>query len=102
MAYQHLTQKERYQIYAYRKAGFSKSHIAAEIGRSPSTIGRELRRNRGRRGYRPIFTSKCAIKEQQLLSVICRRGYSCRRGRSADRAYHSLRKDDDNNDIWLA
>jgi len=53
MAYQHLTQQERYQIYAYRKAGFCRSHIAAEIGRSPSTIGRELRRNHGRRGYRP-------------------------------------------------
>jgi IS30 family transposase len=53
MAYQHLTQKERYQIYAYRKASFSRCQIAAEIGRSPSTISRELRRNRGRRGYRP-------------------------------------------------
>ena len=53
MSYQHLTQLERYQIYAYRKAGLAQNQIAASIGRSPSTISRELRRNRGRRGYRP-------------------------------------------------
>lgn len=53
MAYRHLTREERYQIYAYRKADFSMNDIAAELGRSPSTISRELRRNRGRRGYRP-------------------------------------------------
>lgn len=54
MTYQHLTQAERYQIYAYRKAGFSMRGVAAELERSPSTISRELRRNRGKRGYRPL------------------------------------------------
>ena len=53
MSYQHLTQLERYQIYAYRKAGLAQNQIAASLGRSPSTISRELRRDRGCRGYRP-------------------------------------------------
>lgn len=53
MAYRHLTQSERYQIYAFRKADFSIRHTAAELGRSPSTISRERGRNRSRRGYRP-------------------------------------------------
>lgn len=53
MVYQHLTQAERYQIYAFRKAHFSIRHMAAELGRSPSTISREFRRNRCRCGYRP-------------------------------------------------
>src|SRR5262245_19712725 len=48
-----LTPEERYQIYALKKAGHSKSEIAACLERHPSTIGRELNRNSGARGYRP-------------------------------------------------
>lgn len=53
MNYTHLTREERYQIYALKKAGHAQSEIAAVLERSPSTISRELARNRGRRGYRP-------------------------------------------------
>ena len=53
MAYKHLTQEERYQIYAFRKAGFSQQDIAISINRSPSTVSREIKRNCGQRGYRP-------------------------------------------------
>lgn len=60
MAYQHLTQVERYQIYAYRKARFSIRRMAAELGRAPSTISRELRRNLSRRGYRPAMAEQLA------------------------------------------
>lgn len=51
--YTHLTQEERYQIHAYKKAQFSNSFIANELGRHVSTIKRELARNTGLRGYRP-------------------------------------------------
>lgn len=51
--YKHLTLKERYQIYAYLKAGFTKQSIADELGRDVSAIKRELKRNTGLRGYRP-------------------------------------------------
>src|SRR5207248_7926057 len=40
-------------IYAFLKAGFSQSRIARELRVDPSTISRELKRNRGQRGYRP-------------------------------------------------
>jgi IS30 family transposase len=53
MNYTHLTQAERYQIAILSKAGHEQSEIAQVMNRHPSTIGRELRRNRGRRGYRP-------------------------------------------------
>jgi IS30 family transposase len=53
MNYTHLTQDERYQIYVLKKAGHIQSEIAKLINRSESTVSRELRRNRGRRGYRP-------------------------------------------------
>ena len=53
MNYKQLTENERYQIYAMNKAGHSQKEIAELLGRSASTISRELRRNRGLRGYRP-------------------------------------------------
>lgn len=53
MSYNQLTENERYQIDAFIKAGFTQKEIADQLGRSPSTISRELKRNRGLRGYRP-------------------------------------------------
>ena len=51
--YTQLTESERNQIYALKLAGFKPSAIALQLSRHPSTIYRELRRNRGLRGYRP-------------------------------------------------
>lgn len=53
MNYKQLTENERYQIYVMKKAGHRQKDIATLLGRSPSTISRELRRNQGLRGYRP-------------------------------------------------
>ncbi len=50
--YSHLTQAERCQIYALNKRGISQREIARDIGRSASTISRELKKNQGLRGYR--------------------------------------------------
>ena len=54
MDYIHLTQEERYQIYALKKAGFKQSEIASMLERSASTISRELARNCDRR-FKPAF-----------------------------------------------
>jgi len=51
--YHQLTEYQRYQIYALKKAGHTQQSMAATLAVSPSTISRELRRNRGQRGYRP-------------------------------------------------
>ena len=51
--YSQLTYNQRYHIYTFIKAGFCQTKIAEEIGVHKSTISRELRRNRGGRGYRP-------------------------------------------------
>ena len=51
--YHQLTEYQRYQIYALKKAGHDQQCIAATVAVSPSTISRELRRNQGQRGYRP-------------------------------------------------
>ena len=54
MKYQQLTLEKRYQISALQKAGYNQKEVALEIGVHPSTISRELRRNRDIvRGYHP-------------------------------------------------
>jgi IS30 family transposase len=45
--YTQLTQDERYQIYAYKKAGFSNDIIAQELDCHVSTIKWERPRNKG-------------------------------------------------------
>ncbi|CAK8716019.1 MAG: Helix-turn-helix domain-containing protein [Candidatus Electronema aureum] len=49
--YTQLTEAERNQIYALKQAGHQKSAIALQLGRHRSTIGRELQRNCGERGW---------------------------------------------------
>jgi IS30 family transposase len=66
MAYQQLTQDQRYQIHAFLKAAFSQSAIARELGVDKSTISRELQRNRGQRGYRPIQAQHLADSRRQV------------------------------------
>jgi len=65
MNYTHLTQEQRYQIYALMKAGFNRTQIAAEISVHKSSVSREVRRNRGQRGYRPKQAHELASTRQQ-------------------------------------
>jgi IS30 family transposase len=51
MKYRQITSGERYALAALRKRKLSTRAIAAELGRSPSTISRELARNRVASGY---------------------------------------------------
>lgn len=52
MSYRQLTRAQRYQIYILLKAGHNQTEIAALVTCHKSTISRELRRNRGQKGYR--------------------------------------------------
>lgn len=54
MSYRQLTSDQRYQIYALLKAGQNQTQIAAIVACHKSTISRELRRNCGCKGYRPL------------------------------------------------
>tara|TARA_B100000953_G_scaffold294506_1_gene284376 strand:+ start:196 stop:1161 length:966 start_codon:yes stop_codon:yes gene_type:complete len=66
MSYTQLTEVERYQIQAFLKAGYSQKAIAGELNRHPSTIGRELSRNTGLRGYRPQQAQRLAEERKSL------------------------------------
>ena len=64
MNYKQLTQEERYQIYALKKAGHDQAEIAELLERDKSTISRELRRNRGLKGYRPQQAHNLALRRR--------------------------------------
>lgn len=63
--YTQLTQEQRYQIQALMKAGLNQTEIAAIVGVHKSTISRELRRNKGLRGYRPRQAHRFALDRRQ-------------------------------------
>lgn len=65
MKYKHLTQELRYQIYAFSKANWTQKEIADDLGVHKSTISREVRRNRGLRGYRPQQAQKTSDERKQ-------------------------------------
>ena len=64
-SYKQLTQEQRYQIYAFKRSGWSQSAIALDLGVNKSSISRELERNRGQRGYRPKQAQERAVARRQ-------------------------------------
>ena len=64
-SYSQLTREQRYQIFALKKARHSQSMIAQLLGVHKSTISRELKRNRGLRGYRPKQAHQFAQQRHQ-------------------------------------
>ena len=63
MTYKHLSQAERYQIYALMKAGHDQSQIAKLLDRHKSTISRELSRNTGLGVTAPSRLVRCLLIE---------------------------------------
>ena len=62
--YTQLTQGQRYQIEALLKTGHNQTMIAKVLSVNKSTISRELKRNRGLRGYRPKQAHERALIRQ--------------------------------------
>jgi transposase, IS30 family len=52
VSYTRVTEIERSQIYVLRQAGKGNNEIARMIGRDKGTVSREVRRNKGLKGYR--------------------------------------------------
>lgn len=70
MNYYQLTENERYQIYALKKAGLNQQAIARQLRRSAATISREIRRNGGQRGYRPKQAQAfCEYRKRQAYKA---------------------------------
>ena len=67
--YAHLTQEQRYQISALLQTNTSISEIARIIGCDKSTISREIKRNKGKRGYRPKQAHRLATQRKARNSI---------------------------------
>jgi len=63
--YKQLTYAKRYQIKALLDIGTSQEKTAEVLGVSPSTISRELKRNKGKRGYRPKQAHEKAMSRRK-------------------------------------
>ena len=63
----YLDREERYEIARLRESGLSMRQVAARLGRSPSTISRELGRNADPRagGYQPERAEQLAWQRQR-------------------------------------
>jgi len=68
--YSQLTDVQRYQIEALKKAEKDQKTIASIIGVSASTISRELKRNTGQRGYRPKQAHSKALKRRKEAAKV--------------------------------
>lgn len=68
--YSQLTEVQRYQIEALKKAKKDQQEIATIIGVSTSTISRELKRNTGQRGYRPKQAHIKALTRRKEASKV--------------------------------
>ena len=73
MPYTHLAQEERFLIYKRLQAGDSRRTIAEELGRSHSTVIREIKRNTGKRGYRYKQANKFAKRRRREASSVPRK-----------------------------
>lgn len=62
--YRQLTQEQRYQIYALKKMRHNQTEIAEVMGVHKSSVSRELKRNRGGRGYRPQQAHGLALERR--------------------------------------
>jgi IS30 family transposase len=74
--YTQITQEERYRIAEMRRLGLSIRAIATELGRAPSTVSREIRRNRKADGFYRAHTAGEKTRARRRRS---RRGIRVRR-----------------------
>ena len=63
--YSQLIQGERYCLYTMSKQGTALREMAKAMGRSHTTLSRELRRNTGQRGYRHHQAQRLAEQRHQ-------------------------------------
>ena len=69
--YRHLSFEEREQIAIWRLEGVSQAEMARRLGRSSSTINRELTRNRlPSGGYQPSFAAGSYLARRERAALL--------------------------------
>lgn len=69
MGHKQLTYEQRCQIYALKKTPITQAEIAKILGCNQATISRELKRNRGERGYRHKQAQEKSAQRRRNVSV---------------------------------
>ncbi len=69
----HLTHTGRSRIHALMKSGLSAAAVARQLGRSPSSVPRGIRRNGGARGYRHAQAQRLAEGRRSAASSVPRK-----------------------------
>jgi transposase, IS30 family len=77
MSYRQLSLDERYQLQTLARQGFRQTAIARALGRHPSTISRELRRNTPGARYGDSY--KASLAETEMLQRRVVKGEKCRK-----------------------
>lgn len=72
MTYTHLSQHERYQIQRLHSATVPNAWIARMIGRSESTVSREIRRNGGNGKYQAMQAHQTSVQRRHNASAVPR------------------------------
>ena len=67
LMYKQLTREQRYSIDLLLKDNVKKNKIAKMLSVSPSTITREIKRNKGKRGYSFLLAQEMAEERKERL-----------------------------------
>ena len=70
--YKQLSQGQRYQIEILLKAGHTQKEIDQQLNVSSATISREIKRNKGKRGYRRCMAAKARSAGKRIAVLISR------------------------------
>lgn len=102
--YRHLTYDIRCQIYALLKRGIIQEEISKQLKVDQSTISREVKRNKGKRGYRHKQAHEKAVKRKYTANARSRKivgdvavkveKYLCERQWSPEQISAQLKKED--------
>ena len=66
----HLRYEQRCEIYALAQRGLTQEAIAQKINSTQSVVSRELKRNRGRRGYRYKQAQAKADERRHIANAV--------------------------------
>ena len=80
LSYTHFTHDERICLHNLVREGLSIRQIACQLGRSPSTISRELKRNSSSKGYHHWRAQILTICRSREASKTNQRFPSCKIG----------------------
>ena len=67
--YKHLNSQQRYTISVMKQKGCGNANIAEAIGVAPCTVGRELKRNSGKKGYSHCLAQEMADERKERVVV---------------------------------